>query len=246
MITFTSLFIFSGVSIIVSVFTSLVILYFSFSREGRQSHKTVLRQWALAFLLFSWLRLPVVWVAAGGTIVVIDLVPFYAGTNILFFVALYFFWRGAMQFFTPNMFWQKIFPVFLFGILWAITNVIYFVLHVGAAIVAILVFSLLALIGFFVIAATLRYMKQLDHSSLAPVARVGAWIFIAGWVIFSVSHYYVVVALFRYPPEVWFVAHVTNLWVYFGFAVAHFLFVAGLYLAGFHKDIIPVSREKRI
>lgn len=246
MITLTPLFVFSGISIIISVFTSLVIFYFSFVREGRQLHKSVLRQWALAFLAFSWFRLPVVWVAAGGTIVVADLVPFYAGTNILFFIALYFFWRGAMQFFTSNMFWQKIFPLFLFGILWAITNVIYFVFHIGAAIVAILVFLLLTIISFLIVAATLRYMKQLDHSPLVPLARVGAWIFIAGWVIFSVSHYYVVIALFRYPPEVWFVAHVTNLWVYFGFAVAHFLLVAGLYLAGFHKDIIPVPREREM
>lgn len=181
--------------------------------------------------------------AAGITVIVPNLTPLYGGTSFLFFIALFLFYRGAVSFFTTNRFWLNVFPVILFGAFWLFTLIAFFLLMLGVVAVSLMALLELSVIVTIVIAATSRYIKQLDHAPTAPIAKFGAIIFILGWIIYSVSNYYILLTLARYPFDVWFIALVSNAWIYFGFALAHILMAAGLYLAGFHRDIIPQPKE---
>lgn len=234
----TPLFVFSSISIIISLFTSFILFYFSQTREKNVLHKIALRHWAWAFFLFTWIRMPVVIASAGIRIVVPDFLPYYLFTSLLLFISLAIFYRGAMHFFTRNRFWLTIFPVFLFGTFWILTFIARFVFNAEVAVIALIVFLPLTAAVVLIIAGTLRYLKQLDHSPIAPIARVGTMLFILGWLIYSVLNYLVILTLMRYPADFWFIAILYSV-VYLGLALVHLLMAGGLYLAGFHKDILP-------
>jgi len=233
---------FSSLSILTAWLLGLVVFILSF-KEKNSLHKSSLRQWAAAFLLFSLYRIPAALFNLGIALKFVSLTAIYAITLPLAVIAYILFYRGVAILITKEKFWINKLPVIVFAIF---TSLI-FTLHFLFETPAVTLMGITRLFNYFIIlliiAASIKALRVQDDHLISPrVARIGTMLIILGWMVYMISDIYIWQTAKMFP--MYFLALVNVPYAYLGFIVAQFLMLIGIVLASYHSETPPGRYKK--
>lgn len=224
---YSSLLIFSSLSIVSAGLSSFVILYFSYKKINH-SHNASLRQYSLAFFLLIWIRVPVVTALAGIPLrsTVTELIPVYFISFVVLIIAYLLFYRGVMMLLSTSKFWCNTFPLLIFVVFTSLLFVFQFWFEISMISVINIVSISSYIVILFLIATAVRSL------SLRSSVWNSTWFIIIGWTVLLMADIHLVQIVHNYPSEFWFFA-LTSLptaYIYLGFTVAHFFLLFGFIL----------------
>lgn len=228
------LLLFSSLTIATAGLASLVVFLLSFEETSRL-HNASLRQWALAFFLFTWIRIPTVLAAAGASLpsTLTELVPAYIIATIALIAAYVLFYRGTMMLLTTRKFWLNTFPVVIFVAL----NFLIFVLLLWFQVPVVKIIDIVSIFSYtvilFLILATIKLLWALQST----LAKKGLWLTLIGWIMFLIANTHLVQIIHNYPQDFWFFALTSSptAYIYLGFTVAHLFILLGIVLTHKHE-----------
>ena len=234
---------FSSLSILTAWLLGLVVFILSF-KEKNSLHKSSLRQWALAFLLFSLYRIPAALFNFGIDLKFISLTAIYAVTFPLAVIAYLLFYRGVAILITEKKFWINKLPVIVFTVFISLIFSLRFLFEISAAtlmgIVRLFNYSIILLI----IAVAIKALKQ-KPPILAPlIARIGVVLVIFGWILLFISDLYIWQTAKTYVHQLWFVSLINVPYAYLGFIIAQLLILIGIILLSYHTETPPGRYKK--
>lgn len=236
---------FSSLSILTAWLLSLGVFVLSF-KEKSPLHKSSLRQWAAAFLLFSLYRIPAVLFDLGIDLKFISLTVIYVVTFPFAVIAYLLFYRGVATLITKKKFWVNKLPIIVFIIFTSLIFVLKFLFEIPAVtlmgITRLFNYSIILLI----IAISIRALKQRPAVLTPLIARIGVIIVIFGWILFFISDLYIWQTAKTYVHQLWFVSLINVPYAYLGFTVAQILMLIGIVLASYHTETPPGKYKKYV
>ena len=232
---------FSSLSILTAWLLGLVVFILSF-KEKNPLHKSSLRQWAAAFLLFSLYRIPAALFNLGIALSFIKLTTFYAVTFPLAVIAYLLFYRGVATLITKEKFWINKLPIIVF----IVFTFSIFALRFLFEIPAVMLMGITRLFNYFIIlliiAASVSALRR-KPAILAPLlARIGTAFIILGWIVYMISDLYIWQTAKVFP--IYFLALVNAPYAYLGFIIAQLLLLIGVVLASYHSETPPGRYKK--
>ncbi len=234
---------FSSLSILTAWLLGLVVFILSF-KEKSPLHKSSLRQWAVAFLLFSLYRIPAALFNLGIDLKFISLTAIYAVTFPLAVIAYLLFYRGVAILITQKKFWINKLPVIVFAVFISLIFSLRFLFEIPAA-------TLMGIVRFFnysiillIIAVATKALKQ-KPPILAPfIARIGVVLVVFGWILLFISDLYIWQTAKTYVHQLWFVSLINVPYAYLGFTIAQLLILVGIILVSYHTETPPGKYKK--
>ena len=234
---------FSSLSILTAWLLGIVVFILSF-KEKNSLHKSSLRQWALAFLLFPLYRIPVALFNIGIALSFISLTAFYAITFTLAVIAYLLFYRGIAILLTKNKFWINKLPIIVF----IVFTFLIFILKYFFEFPTVTLMGMTRLFNYsiilLIVAISIKALRQ-KPAILAPlIARIGVVLVIFGWIFLFISDLYIWQTAKTYVHQLWFVSLINVPYAYLGFTIAQLLILIGIILVSYHTETPPGRYKK--
>lgn len=234
---------FSSLSVLTAWLLGLVVFILSF-KEKSPLHKSSLRQWALAFFLFSLYRIPAALFNLGIALKFISLTTFYAITFPIAVIAYLLFYRGIAILIAEKKFWINKLPVIVFVIFTSLVFILRFLFGIPVitiiGITRLFSYSIILLI----ITTAIQALKQ-KPAILAPlIARIGTTLIIFGWIVYMISDLYIWQTARTFFHQLWFSAIINVPYAYLGFIIAQLVILIGIILLSYHTETLPGRYKK--
>lgn len=222
----------SLLSIIIMGLLGFVLFVLSFKEKSRL-YSSSLKQWSLAFVLLTWMRVPTIFVTAFlTTATVSSLTPFIATIAI---IACLLFYRGAISIHTKSKFLINTLPILVFVFLISLILILQFLVKVPSITIIRIMLAFHYLIVLLLIVLAIKFLWQ-KSALLSKIAKSGIIFIILGWFVFLVCHIYLWQEIGNYSRDFWFMALLYSPYFYIGLTISYFLLLIGFVLSSYYKN----------